>query len=64
MSATTREQFTHIIKRVYKMYGLHESHRQMIIFQLNGFLDRFCNTKGSKNSNIKRCHSQVPLVSR
>ena len=55
-------QFTHIIKRVSKTYGLHESHRQVIILQLKGFLDEFCNTKGSKKRSIKRRYSQVPAV--
>lgn len=56
-------QFTHIIKRVSKTYGLHKRHWQMIILQLKEFLDEFCNAKGSKKRNIKRHYSQVPLVS-
>ena len=65
MSATFEQlvvQFTHIIKRVSKTYGLHESHRQVIILQLKGFLDEFCNTKGSWKRNMKRRYSQVPAV--
>lgn len=66
LSATFEQlvvQFTHIIKNVSKTYSLHESHRQVVILQLKGFLDEFCNTKGSKKRDIKRRYSQVPAVS-